>query len=50
MPCGNPITERQWHAHRRGCGEPYLAVSLPLEPTALATLLNDLPAPTGSLM
>jgi AraC-like DNA-binding protein len=28
-------------------GEPYLAVSLTLEPTVLNTLLNDLPAPTG---
>ncbi|KAF2406587.1 AraC-type DNA-binding protein [Pseudomonas antarctica] len=27
-------------------GEPYLAVSLTLDPTVLTTLLNDLPAPT----
>ena len=28
-------------------GEPYLAVSLTLDPTVLTTLLNDLPAPNG---
>lgn len=28
-------------------GEPYLAVSLTLDPTVLSTLLNDLPAPSG---
>ena len=33
--------------HPAVSGEPYLAVSLTLEPTVLATLLADLPKPTG---
>lgn len=33
--------------HPAASGEPYLAVSLTLEPTILATLLADLPKPTG---
>jgi AraC-like DNA-binding protein len=33
--------------HPAASGEPYLAVSLTLEPTALATLLADLPKPAG---
>ena len=33
--------------HAAGSGEPYLAVSLTLDPTVLATLLADLPKPLG---
>jgi AraC-like DNA-binding protein len=33
--------------HAAGSGEPYLAVSLTLDPTVLATLLVDLPKPLG---
>lgn len=33
--------------HAAETGEPYLAVSLTLDPTVLATLLADLPKPTG---
>ncbi|WP_258190382.1 AraC family transcriptional regulator [Stutzerimonas azotifigens] len=33
--------------HAAASGEPYLAVSLTLDPTVLATLLADLPKPTG---
>lgn len=33
--------------HAAESGEPYLAVSLTLDPTVLATLLADLPKPTG---
>jgi AraC-like DNA-binding protein len=33
--------------HPAACGEPYLAVSLTLDPTVLATLLADLPKPIG---
>ncbi len=33
--------------HPAATGEPYLAVSLTLDPTVLATLLADLPQPTG---
>lgn len=33
--------------HPAASGEPYLAVSLTLDPTVLASLLTDLPAPTG---
>lgn len=33
--------------HPAATGEPYLAVSLTLDPTVLATLLSDLPEPAG---
>ena len=33
--------------HPAASGEPYLAVSLTLDPSVLASLLTDLPAPTG---